>query len=96
MTQDWLQKTADVPAVIDDFMARYGTEQIESITGGEPYEIAKAALALALNLGLNEIGGTGRKRRRAAPRLFDQLLNALPVIFMLGYDQAKQEHDGAQ
>jgi len=95
MTQSWLQRTADVPAVIDDLMARYGTEQIESITASEQYEIAKAALALALNMGLDATGGTNRKRRRAAAPLFDKLLNALPVVFMMGYDQAKQESGNA-
>ena len=94
-SESWLQKTIDVPGVIDDLMARYGPEQIDSITSSEQYELAKATLALALNDGLGEMGGTSRKRRRAARPLFDRLLNGLPVIFMLGYDQARKEHGDA-
>lgn len=92
---NWTQKTVDVPAAVDDLMARYGPEQIDSITSGDVYKLAQAALALALNDGLNATGGTRRKARRAAGPLFDKLLNALPVIFMLGYDQARKEQGDA-
>jgi hypothetical protein len=96
MTQDWLQRTADVSGAVDDLLARYGEEQIDSITSSDQYELAKATLALALNDGLNAAGGTSRKRRRAAGPLFDKMLNGLAVIFMLGYDQAKRESGDAQ
>lgn len=95
MTENWLQKTVDVPGVVDDLLARYGPEQIDSITSSEQYELAQAALALALNDGLGEMGVPQRKRRRAAQPLFDKLLNGLPVTFMLGYDQARKEQGDA-
>lgn len=85
----------DVPAAVDDLMARYGTEQIDSITSSEQYELAKATLALALNDALNASGGTTRKKRRAAAPLFDKLLSGAAVIFMLGYDQARREQGDA-
>jgi len=91
----WLEKTGDVSEAVDDLLARYGTEQIDSITSSEQYLLAQATLALALNEALNAAGGTDRKKRRAAGPLFDKMLNGLPVIFMLGYDQAKKEEGNA-
>ena len=93
---NWLQKTVDVPKAVDDLMARYGAEQIDSITSTETYELAKAALALALNDGLGEMPSK-RQARKAAKVLFDKLLNGLPVVFLLGYDQrAKEKSDAPQ
>lgn len=94
MAETWLQKTIDVPATVDDLMARYGAEQIDSITSTETYELAKAALALALNDALNEMPSK-RQARRAASRLFSKLLNGLPVVFLLGYDQRAKEKGDA-
>lgn len=94
MSDNWMQKTVEISGVVDDLLARYGPEQIESITSSETYKLATAALALALNDGLGQMG-TRRKARRAAEPLFDKLLNGLPVIFMLGYDQAKKENGNA-
>jgi len=91
---NWLQKTVDVPKAVDDLMARYGTEQIDSITSTEAYTMAKAALALALNDGLNGMPSK-RQARKAAKVLFDKLLNGLAVAFMLGYDQACTERGKA-
>lgn len=93
MSENWLQKTIDVPAAVDDLMARYGPEQIESITSTETYEMAKAALALALNDALNEM--PKKCARRSASGLFDKLLNGLPVVFLLGYDQRAKENGNA-
>ena len=95
MTQEWLEKVIDVGPTVNDIMARYGTEQIDAISSSEQYKIAQAALALALNEGLNRMGGATRKKRRASTPLFDELLNALPVVFMLGYDQARKEQGNA-
>jgi len=94
MSETWLQKTVDVPKAVDDLLARYGTEQIDSITGTGAYEMAKAALALALNDALNEMPSK-RQARRAAGKIFNKLLNGLPVVFLLGYDQACKERDHA-
>jgi len=93
MSENWLQKTVDVPKADDDLMGRYGPEQIDSITSTETYELAKAALALALNDGLSQM--PKKAARRAAKGLFDKLLNGLPVIFLLGYDQACKERGKA-
>ena len=94
-TNNWLQRTAEVPATADDLLEHYGVEQIDSITRGKSYELAKATLALALNDGLDATGGTSCKKRRAAGPLFDHLLNAVAVVYMLGYDQAKRENGNA-
>ena len=95
MTDNWLQKTIDVPATVDDLIARYGTEQIDSITLSEAYKLAQATIALALNDGLQAAGGSMRRRRQMAGALFDKLLNGVAVVFMLGYDQARKEDSNA-
>jgi hypothetical protein len=87
---NWLQRTVNVPDVIDVLIQRFGDDQIDTLTSTENYADAQAVLALGFNQAIEKTNLSRRRKQAAVQAMFDDLMTAASIVYLLGY-QAKED-----
>jgi len=81
----WLALTNEIDPAWQGIVEQLGADHVDTICTGRWYEMSHAAIALALNLAIDQTDLTPRKKKRIGPVMLGVMFKVIPFVFMFGW-----------